>query len=122
VPDIPYLATGRPAPFDGFLIRGTDLAQWKLRIEILDHQLTYDVATEVRVAALQVSLEAARTTAVEERLALRDRLWTEQGNTLTRELMQARKDAIRSWYESPTLWFTCGVIVSSILAIALAAM
>lgn len=122
VPEIPYLAQGRSAPFDGFLIRGTDLAQWKLRIELLEHQLTLDVTTAERIAAVQVSLEQARTEAVTARLALRERLWTAQATALTRDLAAARKDAVRSWYESSTLWFGLGVFVTAVLSIALVAM
>jgi hypothetical protein len=121
-PEIPYLAQGRTAPFDGFLVRGPDLAQWRQRIELLEHQLTLDVTTEQRIAAIQVSLEGARTTAVTERLALRERLWTEQATALTRDLALARKDAVRGFWESPTLWFAFGVLVTSALSIALVAM
>lgn len=122
VPEIPYLAQGRPAPFDGFLVRGPDLAQWRQRIELLEHQLTLDVTTEQRIAAVQVSLEQARTEAVTSRLALRERLWTEQATTLTRDLAAARKDAVRSWYESPTLWFAVGVLVTAALSVSLVAL
>ena len=121
-PEIPYLAQGRSAPFDGFLVRGPDLAQWRQRIELLEHQLTLDVTTEQRIAAVQVSLEQARTEAVTARLALRERLWTAQAADLTRDLAAARKDAVRSWYESSTLWFGLGVLVTSVLSIALVAM
>ena len=68
VQEIPYLAQGRTAPFDGFLVRGSDLAQWRQRIELLEHQLTLDVSTAERIATIQVSLEAARTEAVTARL------------------------------------------------------
>lgn len=122
VPEIPFVAQGRTAPFDGFLVRGPDLAQWRGRIELLEHQLTLDVTTEQRIAAVQIQLEAARTEAVTARLALRERLWTEQAAALTRDLAAARKDAVRSWYESPTMWFAFGVLVMSALSIALVAM
>jgi hypothetical protein len=122
VPEIPYLAQGRTAPFDGFLVRGPDLAQWRQRIELLEHQLALDVTTEQRIAAVQISLEQARTEAVTARLNLRERLWTEQATTLTRDLAAARKDAVRSWYESPTMWFAFGVLVTAALSISLVAM
>jgi hypothetical protein len=122
VPEIPYLAQNRPAPFDGFLVRGPDLAQWRQRIELLEHQLTLDVTTEQRIAAVRIELEQARTEAVTARLTLRERLWTEQATTLTRDLAAARKDAVRSWYESSTLWFAFGVLVTAALSISLVAM
>jgi len=121
-PEIPYLAQNRPAPFDGFLVRGPDLAQWRQRIELLEHQLTLDVTTEQRIAAVQIQLEQARTEAVTARLTLRERLWTEQATTLTRDLAAARKDAVRGFWESPTLWFAFGVLVTAALSISLVAM
>jgi|SRR3990172_9239032 len=121
-PEIPYLAQGRTAPFDGFLVRGPDLAQWRQRIELLEHQLTLDVTTEQRIAAVQVQLEQTRTEAVTARLVLRERLWTEQATILTRDLAAARRDAIRSWFESPTLWFAVGVLVATALSISLVAL
>jgi hypothetical protein len=122
VPEIPFVAQGRAAPFDGFLVRGPDLAQWRGRIELLEHQLTLDVTTEQRIAAIQIQLEQARTEAVTARLTLRERLWTEQATALTRDLAAARKDAVRGFWESPTLWFAVGVLVTAALSVSLVAL
>jgi len=120
--EVPYLPQGRPAPFEGFLIRGPDLAQWKLRILVLEHQLDMTVTTEHRVAEVETRLNSARVQAVEERLALRDRLWTEQTTVLIKDLARARQAAIRSWYESPTLWFAVGVLITAVLSVTLVSM
>jgi len=119
VAEIPYLSQGRPAPFEGFLVRGPDLANWKSRIELLEHQLTLDVSTEQRIAEIRVSLEQARTQAAEARLVLRERLWREQATTLSRDLAEARKNATRSWWENSTLWFSLGVILTTALSVTL---
>jgi len=118
--DIVHLPQNRPAPFEGFLLREDDLLRWRQRIELLEHRLTLDLDTERRVAAVQVSLEQARTRAVEERLALRERLWREQTAALARELEKARRAAVRGFWEQPSLWFAFGLVTAIVSAVVLA--
>jgi hypothetical protein len=118
--DIVHLPQNRPAPFEGFLLREDDLLRWRQRIELLEHRLTLDIDTERRVAALQMALEQARTRAVEERLALRERLWREQTAALAQELDKARRAAVRGFWETPSLWFAFGLVTAIVSAVVLA--
>lgn len=118
--DIVHLPQNRPAPFEGYLLREDDLLRWRQRIELLEHRLTLDLDTERRVAAVQVSLEQARTHAVEERLALRERLWREQTAALAQELEKARRAAVRGFWEQPSLWFAFGLVTAIVSAVVLA--
>ena len=67
-----------------------------------------------------MALEQARTHAVEERLALRERLWREQTAALAQELEKARRAAVRGFWETPSLWFAFGLVTAIVSAVVLA--
>lgn len=119
--EVSFVLQGRPAPFSGFLIEGEDLARWRFHIETLEYRLARDA--EAAAARLEVLLDAerARTSAAEERLLLRNTLWTQRTEELATALAEARRSAQREWWESPLLWFASGVIVAIAATIALAA-
>jgi len=115
------LTRGTPAPFTGQLILQVDLLRWAMRIEDLDHRLELDVRTERERCDVRLELERARTSAADERAALRDGLYRERLAELTEALASARRSSERQWFESPVLWFAAGAVVAVGAALGLAA-
>ena len=120
LPEPRLIQSGERAPFTGQLISQSDLMQWALRIEMLEHRLATDLRTGVERCEVHLTLERARTTAAVETTNLRDGLFTQRLRELGESLVAARSSAVRAWFESPLLWFAVGAVASAAAAIALA--
>lgn len=113
LPEPRLLREGDRAPFTGQLILQSDLLQWAMRIETLEHRLELDVRTERERCEVHLELERARTTAAAATTELHDALYEARLTELATALTEARRSAERQWYESPALWFAIGLVVSA---------
>lgn len=109
---VAFVLEGGRAPFSGFLIEGEDLARWRFRIETLEYRLDADARAAAARVEVLLEAERARTHAAEERLTLRETLWTARVEELAATLAEARRAAERQWYESEALWFAVGAVVA----------
>jgi hypothetical protein len=116
------LRRGTAAPRDGLLIDQEDLLQIQMEYERMRYLLTRTAERDAEVCDVRVEMERARLTACEERLRLRDELWTaredELNDTIVEERATARRAAERQWWESPVLWFVVGAVATSVVWIA----
>lgn len=116
------LRRGAPAPRDGLLIGAADLLQIQQEYERMRYLLDRTAERDRETCDVRVEMERARISACEERLRLRDELWTARQAELTAALVDAREAtraaAERSWFEHPALWFAVGVVVTAIVWVA----
>ncbi len=116
------LRRGAPAPRDGLLIGAADLLQIQQEYERMRYLLDRTTERDRETCDVRVEMERSRISACEERLRLRDDLWTARQAELTAALVEAREAtraaAERSWFEHPALWFAVGVVVTAIVWVA----
>jgi multidrug resistance efflux pump len=116
------LRRGATAPRDGLLIDAGDLLQIQQEYERMRFLLERTTERDRETCDVRVEMERARTSACEERLRLRDELWTARQAELAAAVAEAREAARnaaeRAWFESPILWFVVGVAVTAIVWIA----
>jgi hypothetical protein len=123
--DILPLRRGTPAPQDGLLIAASDLLSIQQSYERMRFLLGLTQQRDAEVCDVRVQVEHAHTAAAEERLTLRDELWTARQTELTgaiaalqAQVQQAQHSAERQWYEAPALWFAVGIVVSAVAFVA----
>jgi hypothetical protein len=116
------LRRGALAPRDGLLIDAGDLLQIQQEYERMRFLLERTAERDRETCDVRVEMERARTSACEERLRLRDELWTARQAELAALVTEARAAAAhaaeRAWYENPVLWFCVGVVATGIVWIA----
>lgn len=110
------LRRGTPAPRDGMLIGSADLLQIQQEYDRMRYLLGRTSERDREVCGVRVEMERLRLLAAEERLTLRDGLWSTREEELLRQLReaqeQARHAAERGWWESEALWFAVGVVAT----------
>jgi len=118
------LRRGTAAPRDGLLIDASDLLQIRADYERLRYLLARTTERDAETCEVRVEMERARIGACEERLRLRDELWTARQAELvalvTEAREQARQAAERGWYENPIIYFIVGAVVVGLVWIATA--
>lgn len=116
------LRRGAAAPRDGLLIDAEDMLRISQEYDRMRYLLTRTAERDAETCEVRVEMERARLGACEERLRLRDELWTARQNELamlvTEARAEARHAAERSWFESPVLWFCVGVVATAAVWIA----
>jgi hypothetical protein len=116
------LRRGSTAPRDGLLIEAEDMLRIQQEYERMRFLLERTAERDRETCDVRVEMERARLTACEERLHLRDELWTaredELNDTIVEARAEARRAAERAWFESPVLWFCIGVVATSVVWIA----
>lgn len=116
------LRRGSAAPHDGLLIDAEDMLRIQQEYERMRYLLARTSERDRELCAVRVEMEHARLTACEERLRLRDDLWsarqTELVTQVTEARAEARRAAERAWFESPVLWFVVGVAATSVVWVA----
>lgn len=116
------LRRGATAPRDGLLIDAEDMLRISQEYDRMRYLLTRTSERDRETCDVRVEMERARTGACEERLRLRDELWTARQNELaalvTEARSQAQHAAERQWFENPVLWFVVGVAATAIVWIA----
>lgn len=116
------LRRGTAAPRDGLLIDAEDMLRISQEYDRMRYLLTRTAERDAETCEVRVEMERARIGACEERLRLRDELWTARQAELAALVAEAREQARhaaeRGWYENPVLWFCVGVVVTGIVWIA----
>ena len=116
------LRRGASAPRDGLLIDAEDMLRIQQEYDRMRYLLTRTAERDAETCEVRVEMERARTGACEERLLLRDELWTARQAELAALVAEARETARRSaeraWFESPILWFAVGLVATSIVWVA----
>lgn len=120
--DILPLHRGAPAPRDGLLIGAGDLLQIQQSYEHMRFLLGLTQERDAQVCDVRVQIEHAHTVAAEERLTLRDELWTARQAELVAQVMAAQQQAQRAGQrgieESPALWAAIGAVVATAVFVA----
>lgn len=120
--DLVPLRRGTAAPRDGLLIDAEVMLQIQMEYDRMRYLLTRTAERDVELCNVRVEMERARLTACDERLMLRDDLWTARQSELTAQIVEARAAARtaaeRSAWESPVLWFVVGVAATSLVWVA----
>jgi hypothetical protein len=120
--DILPLHRGQAAPQDGLLIDAGDLLGIQQGYERMRFLLGLTQTRDTEICDVRVQVEHARTTAAEDRLTLRDGLWTARQTELLATIQQAQQQAQhaaeRGFFEQPAVWFAIGILVATIAFIA----
>jgi hypothetical protein len=120
--DLVPLRRGAAAPHDGLLIDAADMLQIYQEYDRMQYLLTRTAERDTETCDVRIEMERARLTACNERLVLRDDLWTARQAELTAQIVEARAEARRAAerqpWESPVLWFVVGVAATSIVWVA----
>lgn len=109
-PRIVALDAGEAAPFEGMLIPDDELIAWRREIERLRNELVLIQQRADALRAADAVLADARSRAGDERLALREALWTERATDLTRERDEARAQRGPRWWQRGALWLPVGIV------------
>lgn len=116
------LRRGAAAPRDGLLIDAEDMLRISQEYDRMRYLLTRTAERDAETCEVRIEMERARIGACEERLRLRDELWTARQAELvalvTEAREQARHAAERGWHENPILWFVVGVAATGLAWIA----
>lgn len=116
------LRRGATAPRDGLLIDAEDMLRISQEYDRMRYLLTRTAERDAETCEVRVEMEHARTSACEDRLRLRDELWTarqaELAALVTEARAQAQHAAERQWFENPVLWFCVGVVATGVVWIA----
>lgn len=116
------LRRGATAPRDGLLIDAEDMLRISQEYDRMRYLLTRTSERDRETCDVRVEMERARTSACEERLRLRDELWTARQTELAAMVTEARAAAAhateRQWFENPVLWFCVGVVATGVVWIA----
>jgi hypothetical protein len=122
--DLVPLRRGAAAPRDGLLIDAEDMLRISQEYDRMRYLLTRTAERDAETCGVRVEMERARIGACEERLRLRDELWTARQAELAALVAEAREQARhaaeRGWYENPVLWFVVGVAATGLVWIATA--
>ena len=122
--DLVPLRRGTAAPRDGLLIDAVDMLRISQEYDRMRYLLTRTAERDAETCGVRVEMERARIGACEERLRLRDELWTARQAELvalvTEAREQARQAAERGWYENPVIYFIVGAVVVGLVWIATA--
>ena len=122
--DLVPLRRGAAAPRDGLLIDAVDMLRISQEYDRMRYLLTRTAERDAETCGVRVEMERARIGACEERLRLRDELWTARQTELvalvTEAREQARRAAERGWYENPVIYFIVGAVVVGLVWIATA--
>ena len=114
--EVTPLRRGVAAPRDGLLIDAADLLQIRQEYDRMHFLLGRTSERDREVCDVRVEMEHLRLLAAEERLTLRDGLWSTREEDLLRQLREAqeqsRRAAERGWWESEALWFAVGVVAT----------
>lgn len=121
LPEPVLLQSGARAPFTGQLMAQEDVLTWSRTIEDLERRLVSDIATAAAVCEQRLTGERARTEAAQDVGLLHDTLYQQRLDALAQEVVAARGDARREWWEHPALWFAVGVLVTTGVVVAIAA-
>lgn len=120
--DILPLRRGQAAPQDGLLVDAHDLLSIQQEYERMRFMLGLTHDRDVQLCDIRVQEEQARTHAAEERLTLHDTLWTDRQQELVAAVQaaqqQAQRAAQREWFESPPLWAAIGVVLATVVFVA----
>jgi hypothetical protein len=120
--DVERLEPGARAPWAGVLLRPELLEALGDEIEDLRFRLTLEARRAGERASVAAELSAARVQACEDRLELRDDLWTARAGELSADLASARAREDRWTWEDFGLGFGIGGgVVAAIMAAILAA-
>lgn len=118
------LRRGQAAPRDGLLVDAEDMLRISQEYDRMRYLLTRTEERDREVCDVRVEMERAHVTACEERLSLRDELWSARQTELLAEIARAREAAARAaergWWESPVLWAIVGGVVVGVVWIATA--
>lgn len=116
------LRRGAVAPHDGLLIGATDLLQIRNEYERMRFLLTRTAERDAETCDVRVLMEHAHLVAAEERLTLRDDLWTARQQELMQQIAaaqeRANRAAERGWWESPALFAVLGAALVGVIWIA----
>jgi len=125
VGDFLPLHRGTAAPRDGLLVDQAEMLSIVQGYDRLQHLLDATVTRDGESCDVRVAIEHAHTVASEERVSLRDALWTDRQAELVAQiqavqvqLVQAQHAAERQWWELPVLWFFVGVAVAAAVVVA----
>lgn len=117
--DILPLRRGQASPQDGLLIGAADLLNIQQSYERMRFLLGLTQERDAQVCDVRVQIEHAHTLAAEDRLTLRDTLWTDRQAELVAQVQAAQAQAQhageRQWFESPPLWAAIGAIVATVV-------
>lgn len=120
--EILALRRGQAAPRDGLLVDSEDMLRISQEYDRMRYLLTRTEERDREVCDVRVEMERARLTACEERLALRDELWSARQSELLAAVAAANERAAqaaqRGWWESPLLWAIVGGVVVGVVWIA----
>lgn len=110
------LAKGDGAPFEGLLIEQDDLVRWRLYIERLEFRRGRELELWEARQRIERELSQQKIDLHLQASAAREELWETRAKELGKQVTEARQEAIdaaeRSWYESPILWFSLGVLIT----------
>lgn len=112
------LRRGQPAPHDGMLVLQQDFAQIQTDYDRMRWLLTRTQERDREQCESRVTEQTLHTTACEERLSLRDGLWTERQREWAERVAQEQRRAERQWHESPVLWFAIGAVATTVVFVA----
>jgi len=125
VGDFLPLHRGTAAPRDGLLVDQAEMLSIVQGYDRLQHLLDATVTRDGESCDVRVAIEHAHTLASEERVSLRDSLWTERQAELVAQiqavqvqLVQAQRSAERQWFESPALWGVVGALIATAVFLA----
>ena len=116
------LRRGATAPRDGVLIDAAELLSISQEYDRMRYLLTRTSERDRETCDVRVAMEHARTLAGEERLSLRDELWTARQAELLALVAEAREATARAsergWWEAPILWAVIGAVAVAAVWIA----
>lgn len=120
--DILPLHRGQASPQDGLLIGAADLLNIQQSYERMRFLLGLTQERDAQVCDVRIQIEHAHTLAAEERLTLRDTLWTDRQAELVAQVQAAQAQAQhageRQWFESPVMWLVVGALVATVAFVA----
>lgn len=119
-PRIVALEDHEAAPFAGMLIPDDELVAWRREIERLRFELVLIQQRADALRAADATLAEASRRVGDERLALREELWTERATSLTRERDEARSRQGPRWWQRGSLWFPVGLAVGAVIGVVAA--
>lgn len=120
--DVLPLRRGASAPRDGLLIDAASMLRITQEYDRMRYLLTRASERDRETCEVRIEMERARIGACEDRLRLRDELWTARQAELVTAVTEARQAAQRAgerqFWESPALWFAVGVVATVLAWVA----
>lgn len=121
--DLVPVRQGQVATATGLIIAAPDMLNIQQEYERMRFMLGLTHDRDTQLCDIRVQAEQARTSAAEERVTLHDTLWTQRQQELVAAIAaaqaQAQHAAERQWFESPPLWAAIGVVLATIVYVAI---